>query len=309
MTESDFKSVEFRRFVRWLRSRLPAGLVSPTIVARGMVDQFRNRWAPTNCPRGDAGHFTNLDLAEGVGWDGDPDELVQALVDAGVLVEHPEHRLLIAKWPELAPNWLRSNVKKMGGFIVLDGHEHNDAVIPERAARNGHRSDGCNGSRNDAVAASPAERNGAVYTSTSLNVPSYSKTLGSSTSDVDEQICGFSEGEIAEVHRQSEAITRKLRCRVNSQKQRELLSKIVVLSVRKFGENWLYDHVEGTRVKQEKKEIREHPIAYLTGCLKEITPHFYQELKRIALPGSLKHSPRSEANAQRLCSASKEPPA
>ena len=63
---------------------------------------FSWHWAAQYAPSGDIGRFDDGDIADGVHWDGDPEKLVRALVAAGLLDEHREHRLLVHDWPEHA---------------------------------------------------------------------------------------------------------------------------------------------------------------------------------------------------------------
>lgn len=52
--------------------------------------------------RGDVGRHSDQAIAGGIGWDGDPVELIQALVATRWLVECDCHRLRIHDWPEHA---------------------------------------------------------------------------------------------------------------------------------------------------------------------------------------------------------------
>jgi hypothetical protein len=68
-------------------------------------------------PAGDIGKLDNLDIACMLDWQGDPDELVGALVGSGYVSEHPTHRLVIHDWEEHCPRYVRANVAKSGrGF-------------------------------------------------------------------------------------------------------------------------------------------------------------------------------------------------
>lgn len=50
-------------------------------------------------PRGDIGKISNARIAGCIGWDGDSDELVNALEMAGFIDPHPVHRLIVHDWP------------------------------------------------------------------------------------------------------------------------------------------------------------------------------------------------------------------
>jgi hypothetical protein len=70
-----------------------------------------NLWAlaARETPRGDIGRLPNTRIADGIDWDGDPHELVAALVETGWVDEHPTHRLVIHDWHEHAED----SVKKL----------------------------------------------------------------------------------------------------------------------------------------------------------------------------------------------------
>lgn len=145
MTETDAKSVEHTRFLRELRKLMPAAIltmVALEAIARGLWDTFITRFMPSNAPRGDVGRWTNEDIAEGVGWLGDADELVEAMIRAGRLAQHAEHRLIVVDWHRLAPAYLRSNIKHVGGFVTLASRDRNE---DRNAARKDGRNDGDNG--------------------------------------------------------------------------------------------------------------------------------------------------------------------
>lgn len=51
-------------------------------------------------PRGDVGKWSNERIAEGIGWKGDADKLISALVKGRWIDENPSYRLLIHDWPD-----------------------------------------------------------------------------------------------------------------------------------------------------------------------------------------------------------------
>jgi hypothetical protein len=81
---------------------------------RGVVGLLEMLWQATakNCPQGDIGKFGNEDIAIMVDWDGDPDELVAALVECRWLDSCDEHRLLVHDWHEHCPQYVRGNLAK-----------------------------------------------------------------------------------------------------------------------------------------------------------------------------------------------------
>lgn len=104
-------SMKFKRFCRRLG-------ISPA-VAVGTLELL---WIATQkeAPRGDIGKFTDEDIAIAVHWDGDPSELVEALVSSGWLDRHPVHRLLVHDWRDHAPRYVHGIVAKLGGFITTE---------------------------------------------------------------------------------------------------------------------------------------------------------------------------------------------
>ena len=193
MTESDAKSVEHMRLVRLLRPLLVGYLVAVEVIVRGIWDQFVNRFVPSNAPRGDVGRFSNADIAEGVGWHGDADHFIQAMIEAGRLVLSDEHRLVVADWHKLAPGYLRSNIKHQGGFIGAPdssgrNEDRNALEVPQENpsvdhCRNAGPSDtrcdlpnvGRNGERN-------GERDDAVYSPPCFTSPYSASTSSNSSS-------------------------------------------------------------------------------------------------------------------------------
>lgn len=105
------ESMKFKRLCRRLG-------VTPALAA-GTLELL---WIATQkeAPRGDIGKFSNEDIAIAVWWDGDPDELVQTLVETGWLDTHPVHRLLVHDWHDHAPRYVHGIVSKIGGFFTTD---------------------------------------------------------------------------------------------------------------------------------------------------------------------------------------------
>lgn len=66
--------------------------------------------------RGDIGKWSNEEIARAVGWEGDPDELIDALVASKYLDECEQNRLLVHDWKEHADQTVARSeeVKKLG---------------------------------------------------------------------------------------------------------------------------------------------------------------------------------------------------
>ena len=93
------------------------GVSKPTAV--GLLEllwHFTARFAP----RGDIGRFGNRAISSAVGWDGDPDALIAALVKCRWLDEDKEHRLIVHDWSEHADSAVRMWLARRG-LEFVDG--------------------------------------------------------------------------------------------------------------------------------------------------------------------------------------------
>lgn len=57
--------------------------------------------------------FTNEDIANAIGWDGEPDQLIEALVSAGWLDVCEVNRLVVHDWHDHCPEFVRGNIRRM----------------------------------------------------------------------------------------------------------------------------------------------------------------------------------------------------
>lgn len=98
-----------------LRRRLKLSRIACT----GLLEEI---WHLTqkNTPRGDIGKLSNDDIATIVEWDGDPDELVDALTECGWLDKSEKHRLVVHKWKWHAPSFVRGVLARRGETFVED---------------------------------------------------------------------------------------------------------------------------------------------------------------------------------------------
>lgn len=79
----------------------------------------------SSTPKGNIGRYSNEDIADEIGYDGDPDKLIEALVAAGWLDEDEEHRLVVHDWHEHCPRYVQTKVRRMidsgkGGFSTVE---------------------------------------------------------------------------------------------------------------------------------------------------------------------------------------------
>lgn len=79
---------------------------------RGIAGLLELLWigVSRNCPEGDVGRFTNEEIAIMVDWEGDPDLLVNALVDCGWLDVCDENRLVVHDWLDHCPTYVKGGM-------------------------------------------------------------------------------------------------------------------------------------------------------------------------------------------------------
>lgn len=89
---------------------------------RGVVGLLELLWLATakNCPQGDIGRFPNEEIALLVDWEGNPDELIEALIECRWLDEDNEHRLVVHDWQDHCPNYVKGNIAKYNKRFVAD---------------------------------------------------------------------------------------------------------------------------------------------------------------------------------------------
>jgi hypothetical protein len=80
--------------------------------ARGIMESV---WHATKeeAPAGDLGKLSNEDIADWVGWTGDADALIEALVRAGWLDPDPRYRLLVHDWSDHAEDSVHAKLARM----------------------------------------------------------------------------------------------------------------------------------------------------------------------------------------------------
>jgi len=71
-------------------------------------------WAARYAIQGDVGRWPDEDIAEAVYWDGDPEEIVQHLIECGWVDEDATHRLVIHDWEDHADESVRKTLKNRG---------------------------------------------------------------------------------------------------------------------------------------------------------------------------------------------------
>jgi hypothetical protein len=82
-------------------------------------------------PSGDIGRLTNYDIAEEMFFDGDPDQLIEALVGAGLLDRDDHHRLLIHDWARHTDFNTKRKLARHGQPIFTKGGEERPVANPD----------------------------------------------------------------------------------------------------------------------------------------------------------------------------------
>lgn len=119
MIHTTRQSPKFMRLVRRIRTFVrPDCIIDADSVTTAILEKL---WHATiaGAPRGDIGKFDNDCIAEMCGWMGDADQLVDLLVDCRFLDRHADHRLIVHDWHDHAPNHVKGNVTRMGGFLTI----------------------------------------------------------------------------------------------------------------------------------------------------------------------------------------------
>ncbi len=93
------------------------------------------QFAATDAPLGDIGKFSNEEIAMAIEWQGDADQLIEALVSTDWLDSSDRHRLVIHHWHEHVPNYLKQRIQRQvekGGESFVT--EQNAALKPANAS-------------------------------------------------------------------------------------------------------------------------------------------------------------------------------
>lgn len=88
---------------------------------RGTIGLLEGLWIEVarNSPAGDIGRFTNEEIAIMVDWDGDPDLLVDSLVECRWLDECSENRLVVHDWKDHCPTYVKGGLAKQRKDIAI----------------------------------------------------------------------------------------------------------------------------------------------------------------------------------------------
>ena len=81
-----------------------------------------------DAPRGDIGRYSDRTIARKAGWTGEPGPFIAALLTAGWLDRHEEHRLLVHDWPIHATDATRTSLERRA---EKDGLRKEDATFAD----------------------------------------------------------------------------------------------------------------------------------------------------------------------------------
>lgn len=74
-----------------------------------------------NAPDGDIGRHSHEDIAACLEWEGEPDQLINTLVDLHWLDEHPSLGLVVHDWKEHCPTWIKGREASAAKAASEDG--------------------------------------------------------------------------------------------------------------------------------------------------------------------------------------------
>jgi hypothetical protein len=118
--------VKTRRLARLLRMANPACGDFAMPLALGLLEALWH-YTAREAPRGDIGRKTDVDIAEGVWYEGDASVLIGMLRESGWLVDDQQHRLLVAGWSEHADDAVRKMLARNGQEFADGGQTRRDA--------------------------------------------------------------------------------------------------------------------------------------------------------------------------------------
>lgn len=103
MKTQALQSIKFKRLKRLLGR--------PDYVIVGVLESLW-MFASNNCKLGDVGRFDNEELAASIEWEGDADQLIDAMIHAGWLDRSPVCRLVIHDWYMHAPQFVTRSINR-----------------------------------------------------------------------------------------------------------------------------------------------------------------------------------------------------
>lgn len=87
-------------------------------------------WTARYAPAGDVGRYDDAEIADACAWDGDPAQIVAALVDCGWIDRDDAHRLTVHDWREHADDFLHQSLARARRFFA-DGRPPRCTKLPK----------------------------------------------------------------------------------------------------------------------------------------------------------------------------------
>ncbi len=116
--------------------RLMRRLGQPECMVAGVLEMIWNV-AQHNALAGDIGRLSNEDIAAMIGYPGDADDLIAALVETGWLDEDPQHRLVIHNWEKHAPRWVKGVLGRRHAMTHSGETQYGTVSATELATQSG----------------------------------------------------------------------------------------------------------------------------------------------------------------------------
>lgn len=117
MIHSARQTGKFIKLVRFIRSSFPSLPINHETVAVGILESLWH-FTLSSHKRGDIGRSDNEVIAEAIGWHGDADQIIDALVDCRWLDRCDQHRLVVHDWADHAPAHIKKNAERLGGLVT-----------------------------------------------------------------------------------------------------------------------------------------------------------------------------------------------
>lgn len=218
-----------------------------------VVGVLQSLWylTTTSAPEGDIGRFTNIEIAAWMEWSGDPEELIDALVESGWLDSCPKYRLIVHDWEAHCPNFVKGSLKSQ------------NKPFAKPQANSGGAKGG----------ARPQAKPPTIKSSqTKPNQTSTSKVkLATALIDWGAAIAAAKKADLTIC--------------VSTPKEKEFLLRAAALAQAAFSENWFWDAVEGVRTVEPTPTNKP---GYFRTCLKRSAngEDVNALLKRIELPAN-----------------------
>ncbi len=89
----------------------------PKYAGKGLLQDLWD-FTALNAPEGNLGKFTNEEIALSIGYESDPDELIEVLLKRGWLDEHGSHRIVVHDWSDHCEDSIHDRLAKERRFFA-----------------------------------------------------------------------------------------------------------------------------------------------------------------------------------------------